>query len=253
MALPPGNEHLPELVAADSYTQYLLNQPREIAFVLRQIAAHRAMTTAYFGNTRDFLLTTVIEVSADNRHVFLDLGADEEFNARALKEEHLLCATQLEKVKIQFPLKNMERTEHDGFPAMRAPLPATLLRLQRREYYRLATPSIDSLNCQIPLPGGRKINARVLDISGGGVAIIAPPEGNDLELDKVFDNCRLDLPDSGPIIVSIQIRNLFRMKTRGGQEALRAGCQLLNLPANAANMIQRYILKVERERNQYRN
>jgi c-di-GMP-binding flagellar brake protein YcgR len=253
MALPPGNDRSLELIAADTYAQYLLSEPREIAFVLRQLAAHRAMTTAYFGNTQDFLLTAVIEVSADNRHVFLDLGTDEELIARALADNHLLCATQLEKVKIQFPIKNLERTEYEGFPAMRASLPATLLRLQRREYYRLSTPSIDSLNCQIPLPGGRKINTRVLDISGGGIAIIAPPEGNDLELDKVFDNCRLDLPDSGPVIVSIQIRNLFRIKTRGGQDVLRAGCQLLNLPANAANVIQRYILKAERERNQYRN
>lgn len=242
-----------ELLAADHYSQYLIREAREVAYVLRQVASHRAMITAYFGKAGEFLLTSVLEVSNNNRQLILDLGSDAELIAKALADGKLLCATQIEKVKIQFMLEGIERTEHEGFPALRATLPDLLLRLQRREYYRLAAGNLDSLNCHIPLPGGRTINARVLDISGGGVAIIAPPEGNSLEPDKVFDNCRLDLPDSAPVIVSLHVRNLFRMKTRGGQEVLRVGCQLLNVPPAAANQIQRYILKAERERNQYRS
>lgn len=253
MTTSPGQAPALELLAADHYSQYLIRETREIAYVLRQVASHRAMITAYFGKTGEFLLTSVLEVTADNRHILLDLGKDSELIGKAMSEGQLLCATQIEKVKIQFVLEQIELTDHEGFPAIRAPLPGLLLRLQRREYYRLAAGTLDSLNCHIPLPGGRMINARVLDISGGGIAIIAPPEGNSLEADKVFDNCRLDLPDSAPVIVSLHVRNIFRMKTRGGQEVMRVGCQLLNLPAAAANQIQRYILKAERERNQYRN
>ncbi len=253
MTTSAGQAPALELLAEDRYSQYLIREIKELAYVLRQVASHRANITAYFGKAGDFLLTSVLEVSADNRHIVLDLGQDTELIDKALADGQLLCATQIEKVKIQFMLEQVERIEHEGFPALRAPLPALLLRLQRREYYRLAAGNLDSLNCHIPLPGGRTINARVLDISGGGVAIIAPPEGNSLEADKVFDNCRLDLPDSAPVIVSLHVRNIFHMKTRGGQEVLRVGCQLLNVPAAAANQIQRYILKAERERNQYRS
>lgn len=247
-----SSDNFLEIHEPEAFTQYLLRERREIAFVLKQLGARRAMITAYFGSAQAFILTSVIDVAEDNKSFFLDLGKDEVAINEALKEGRLLCATQLEKVKIQFPLDRIERTTHEGFPALRASTPDLLLRLQRREYYRLSAPSLDSLNCRIPLPDGRKLNAQILDISGGGLAIIAPPDGQDLAVGTLFENCRLELPDYPPITVGLQIRNLFRMTTRSGREILRAGCQLINLRTAEANNIQRYILKAERERNHYR-
>lgn len=246
-ALPPL-----EILQTEDFSQYLLREPREIEFVLRQLGARRAMITAYFGSGRDFLLTSVIDLSSDKTQLILDLGKDETIIEQALVQGGLLCATQLEKVKIQFPLEKIERTQHQGFPALRARLPEILLRLQRREYYRLSTPSLDSLNCQITLPDGHKSSVRVLDISGGGLAIVAPPAGEAMEVGSIFEHCSLTLPDTPPISLTLQVRNVFHMSTRGGQKILRAGCQLLGLRAADANLIQRYILKTERERNHYR-
>lgn len=252
----PGSASAPdthlEIQQPDAHAQYILRDAREIAYVLRQLGARRAVVTAWYGRAGDFLTTGVIDVAADNRSLILDLGRDEAAIAGALAAGRLLCATQLDKVKIQFPLEHLERCTHEAFPALRTPLPDILLRLQRREYYRLSAPSLDSLACQIPLRDGRKIHARILDISGGGLAIVAPPGGEDLQVGTIFENCRLELPDSPPLTVSLQVRNMFRMSTRGSSEVLRAGCQLVHLRAAEANLIQRYILRTERERNHYR-
>lgn len=252
MAKPGSTESGLEILQPEAFTQYLLRDPREIAFVLRQLGARRAMITAYFGDAQAFILSSVIDVAADNKTFILDLSKDKAAISEAIRVGRLLCATQLDNVKIQFPLERIELTQHEGFPALRSATPDILLRLQRREYYRLNASSLDSLVCQIPMPDGRKLNARILDISGGGLAIIAPPEGQELLVGTLFENCRLELPDSPPIMVSLQIRNIFRTTTRGGREVLRAGCQLMHLRAAEANSIQRYILKAERERNHYR-
>lgn len=237
-----------ELLQADDYSQYLLREAREIAFILRQLAARRAMVTAHYGERNEFLLTTVIDVAADNKSLLLDLGRDEAVIASALLSSRLLCVTQIDKVKIQFQLERPERTSHEGFPALRAPLPGLLLRLQRREYYRLAAPAADSLSCQIPLEDKHRVTARVIDISGGGIAVITPPDNTLFQPDMRFQNCQLQLPEFGSVIATVRVCNIFRITQRNGQEMLRAGCQFENLSAPMATAIQRYILRAEQER-----
>lgn len=237
-----------ELLQADDFSQYLLRENREIAFVLRQLAARRAMLTAHFGDLNQFLLTTVIDVAADNKSLLLDLGRDEALVTGALLSEQLLCVTQIDKVKVQFQLQGFERTIHEGFPALRAPMPSALLRLQRREYYRLNAPASDDLMCQIPIDESSKLNARIVDISGGGIAVIAPPNESFIQPEMHFPNCQLVLPEYGTIVAAVKVRNVFRITQRNGQEILRAGCQFLNLTTPVANAIQRYILRAEQER-----
>lgn len=239
-----------ELLHADDYSQYLLREKREIAFVLRQLASRRSMITAYYGSGGKFLLSSVVGVSADEHTVFLDLGNDEAAIVGAIAAGNLLCITQLEQIKIQFQITSPERTEYERFPALAAPLPAVLLRLQRREYYRLTTPVAEALACQIVLKGEtpHTVEAKVLDISGGGISVLIPPQGTDFQPGMEFQDCRLVLPDFGPVTASLRVKNLFMLTGRNGVAMLRAGCQFSNLSTPMANAIQRYILKVERDR-----
>ena len=237
------------LLHTENYTQYLLHAPREIAFVLRQLAAKNALVTAMFGGEQDFLLTTVITVSEDNRYLLLDLGRDQDVVARALQKGRLLCDTQLDRIKVQFEIEHLEQTTHEHLPALRAPLPGVLLRLQRREYYRLAVPYTDDLLCSVPLESGRAINARVIDISGGGLALLVTPTNSPFAPGLIFKNCTLTLPHAiGPIRFTLEVRNLFRITQRDGREMVRAGCQFSDMPMAVANQIQRYILRAEQER-----
>lgn len=239
-----------ELLQSDDFSQYLLHEKREIVFILRQLAAKRSMITAYYGDHGDFLMTGVVGISADEHKLFLDLGKDEGQIAQAIAHQELVCVTQLDKVKIQFSLAKPELTEFDRFPALRASVPEVLLRLQRREYYRLVAPSSSAMVCQIPASsaGGSMIEVRVVDISGGGIAVVAPPQGVVFQPDMTFPQCRLLLPDQGVITTTLRVRNVFRMTSPSGVETIRVGCQFLNLPVQMANMVQRYILKAERER-----
>lgn len=235
---------------ADDYTQYLLRDHKEIVFILRQLAARRNNITAYFGDAQKFLLTTLLGISQDEKEIFLDLGPDTALNAQAIASQHLLCLTQLEKVKIQFPLDKFELSQFERYPALRCALPDMILRLQRREYYRLAAPSSHPLACRIPITPGsnNRIEARVLDISGGGIAVIVPPRELDFQTEHEFPDCRLELPEFGFITATLRIRNIFKITQPNGTEVLRAGCQFVDLSPAVANTIQRYILKVERER-----
>lgn len=238
-----------ELLEADNYSQYLLREPKEIVFVLRQLIQKRAMITAYLDQTNRFLLTTLSDISANERTLYLDTSPTQSLNEEALQARHLLCITQVEKVKIQFQLGQLEQVEHNGYPAFGVPIPQELLRLQRREYYRLAAPNAQPLLCSIPVQNSEnRVDARVLDISGGGVAVITPPQGIGFQPQMEFTNCRLELPDFGPISAGLRVCNIFRFTRPDGIEMLRAGCQFVGLTSSMASTIQRYILRTERDR-----
>jgi c-di-GMP-binding flagellar brake protein YcgR len=239
-----------ELLSTDNFSQYILHDSREIAFVLRQLAAKRALVSALFGESgQDFLLTSVLDVAEDNTSVLMDLVRDQTLVTRALSYGRLLCSTQLDKVKVQFSLEALRVTEHEGHPALRAALPEALLRLQRREYFRFSVPVTGDMLCKIPLPDGKSTSVRIVDISGGGIALVVSPDNSPFVPGVVFEECTMTLPGTTtPIKFSLEVRNLFRITLRDERELVRAGCVFTNMPMQIANQIQRYIMRAEQER-----
>jgi len=244
----PDNAAEAPLEPAD-YTKYLLHTKNEVLFVLRALMAAVDRITVYFHEGRDCFLTSVIAVDDDG--VTLDHGSNTEMNQRALAAEKLFCVASHDKVRVQFLVRGLKQIETGDCPAFRAALPDAVLRLQRREYYRLTTPIARPLKCDIPVPtpdGVRKIEVKIIDISGGGLAIMVPPAGIEFKADMEFPNCRIELPEVGVIIATLEVRNLFDVTLRSGAQVNRAGCQFVNLPGPMLTLVQRYIIKVERER-----
>ena len=251
MTEKPDNNQL-ELLDARDYAEYLLQDPLEIAAVLLGLVQHRTIITAYPKSANSFMLTSLLGVDNASKTLFFDPSADDNINRLAQRADRLTFSALLEQIKIQFECGPLRSVEYDGYPAFAAALPDRLLRLQRREYFRLITPVSHSLTCNIPVQldeGGIKtFEARVLDISGGGVGVLVPPRGMSLNTDMEFADCSLVLPEIGEITAQLRIRNVFQVTNRNGITMTRAGCQFVELPLGADNSIQRYILKIERER-----
>ena len=170
-----------ELEQPDDYSQYLLHSRSEILAVLRSLVQKGALITVYFDQGRSFLLTSMLTVNADTQSFVLDLGSNAEMNERALRAEKLILTTLVDKVKIQFNLSALKATLHDGRSAFGGAVPDTLLRLQRREYFRLSTPIANpiKLSATIRRADNSALQATLplLDISGGGVVCTKAESG----------------------------------------------------------------------------
>jgi c-di-GMP-binding flagellar brake protein YcgR len=238
------------ILSDDEYSKFLLRTRNEMAPVLRGLIEHVSQVTMFFNEGRDMVLTSII--SFDDNNLLLDLGPSSDTNRKAIEAEKLFCVTQLDKVKIQFLLRGVTRVELDGTPVFKAVLPETMLRLQRREFYRLMLPITRPLSIFLPVlqpDGGRKnMDGQVGDLSGGGLALVNLPKTLQIEPGTEFPGCKLDLPEVGVVTATLKVCSLMETKTRSGAVLLRAGCEFVKLPGPMLTLIQRFIIKIERER-----
>lgn len=228
------------------YSKYLIHSKTEIIFVLRAVMQKTELVTAYFNHGKDFFLTSILEVEPD--YMILDYGSNEALNRKVLASGKVVFLTSQDRVKVQFTAPQVEKITYAQRDAFRIALPDTVLKLQRREYYRISTPITTPLKCEVPLPQGGRMDVSIVDISVGGVGIIGFPPELEVQVGATYPGCRIDLPDVGTIIATIQIRNVLEVTMKSGQVTKRSGCQFMDLPSNMQVLLQRYIIKLERER-----
>lgn len=236
-----------ELISSEDSDRYLVRQAMEIERTLRGIKDAKSIVAAYCENGRDFLLTSLIALEMKEKALYFELGRDEKLNAQLLASENVTFATTHDQVRVQFSSHQIERANYGREQAFRVALPTELLRLQRREYYRLVTSVVNPVKCQINTEHGM-LEAVVVDISIGGVGILAYQEGVELESGQVFHGCRIALPGTGEFALSLEVCTTFELTMKNGRISHRAGCQFIDLPPSVETEIQRYIIRVDRER-----
>lgn len=228
--------------------KYRIHERVEIAFILRAIMKSGALVTAYFGTGKDFIVTAILDVNADAHSILIDSGSNAALNERLLAGQTLHLVSSQDGVKVEFDVARVEATSYEGRLAFRVAFPDSLIKLQRREFYRLPAPLLNPLKCQIPTPSGGTADTVVGDISLGGVSLMGEHPELKLQLGTVFENCRIMLPEVGVIQANLMVRNSFPVTLRNGSVIKRTGCAFLNLPSGQQAMIQRYIIRLERDR-----
>lgn len=240
--------HALEHASADDISKYAVSWKKEIISTLRAVMEKGGLVSAYFNRGESFLLTAIVGVDPEREVVYLDFGANEAMNRKILDSDKIVFVTAHEKVKVQFSATRIEKVLFEGRDSFKIPLPESLIKLQRREYFRVTTPIVNPLKCIVPMSDNRKTEVAIVDISIGGIAVILSPADSIMEPGMAFQGCQLILPDIGSIVATMEIRNVFEVSLRSGLKTKRAGCQFLDLSANMQSMIQRYIIKVERDR-----
>ncbi|HJV26680.1 MAG TPA: flagellar brake protein [Aromatoleum sp.] len=232
-----------------AFARYAIHDRREILQLLNALVSRREPVTTYI-DAGPWFVTKVLAISSDGNALVLDAPADEAKSALAANAAQLVCTTRLEKVNIQFTVEAAAPDTYDHRPALRAALPESILRLQRREFFRLPTPQSEPVTCSIShsLPDGRKktVKLRILDISGGGLAIVVPPDELPFLPGMEFNRCHLELPDNEALEVGLKVRNLYTVEKPGSGTVTRAGCEFFGLSRQMMARIQRYMFRLER-------
>jgi c-di-GMP-binding flagellar brake protein YcgR len=234
--------------------EFQIHSKREMQFILEDIAEKGTRVVLYYDGPAEFLLTTLL--GANEQGVWLDVSPHPPENKRILRSAQLTAVSLHQGVKVQFAANSIQQALVGDEDAFYLPLPDYLLRLQRRDYFRLSIPLSTPLKCIIPVrpenPEEPDLPAiirevPVMDISGGGVALICEEQEAELRPGRTYHDCRISLPNIGTLTVTLEIRNQSSFTNPNGTVSKRIGCQFVRMDNQAHPMLQHYINRLQSE------
>lgn len=251
------DEHDGTTVAAPSLDEsaYLLHSPLEIAHVLRDIMRRHSLTTVHFDTGHDVLLTALLAIDPASNELVFDAGGSARLNQAVLAAPRLLFFSKQDKIKVRFVTGRARVVQWQGRDAFAVAQPESLLRLQRRENYRLLAPVAHPIKCIIPVPDEDlrgSVEARLHDIGLGGVGLILAPAELPVMPAMQWPNCRIVLPESGNVIATLEVRFAATATLSNRKTVLRVGCVFVRPSIAALTMVQRYMLRLERAKRTVR-
>lgn len=242
--------------ADDLQENFGVNSPIEIQFILKAIQQEKSLLSLFPERSGQFVLSSILAIEPARNLLLVDLGNDPAMNELVLKANTVTCVSTQNRVKIEFCCEKFQLVQFEGRPAFAAKIPSSLLRFQRRNFYRIMTPVSNPATCLFTLLVNHNQQSEAIfnlfDISCGGMALIDQHYALDLEPGKVFAGCQLNFPEAGEIVVTAAIRNSYSMTLKNGLSCQRAGCEFINLPEDGRMLIQRYITRLEQQERQFR-
>lgn len=233
----------------DDNSRFLLHSKGEIAFVLRDMIEKGALVTVYFQNNKSFILSALIEVNAEKNYFLFDVGGEAHANEQLASSERLMFVAALNGVKIQFitgRAKLVRYRERDTFIAA---LPNDLLRLQRREYFRVNIPSTAGISCTIHNSKYGSATLKIHDISLGGLSLLATDKFTTVQSMDRLEECSVSLGEYGQFPTGLEIRRVSQVQQKNGVLLTYLGCQFINLKQAHQNVVQRYLVHLQREQS----
>ena len=218
----------------------------EIMFVLNYIAEKGNRVALYYNQENHSILTTLLAV--DKTGLWLEQGLNKSANKNLIESKNLIFVSSHLQIKVQFTFNQASNVIYKGHPAFYIPLPNSIYRFQRREYYRLSTPILNPLHCKVTFATS-PISTRefvILDISGGGVGLSCTGGDNGLTPNQSHLTFRITLPNTGEISGTLEVKNLVELNSPTGRIIKRAGCEFKTLDGSSRILLQRYVTIMQR-------
>jgi c-di-GMP-binding flagellar brake protein YcgR len=232
----------------EDLSKYRLSTIKEIERAFKELIITREMVTVRSADGHTSLLTTVLDILPTKGMFVFDMGQDQQINHRIEQSKRLYFDSSPHHVEIRFSSEKAVTARYLGESVFAAPIPPYLYRVQRREFFRVDTPIINPITCQIPGHSGAKIY-ELFDISIGGLGINDPHYqiDNDLSAFDIIEECILHIPEFGDVRVDLEIRSIYE-KRRGIKTMRRLGFAYKELSNIHMTAIQRYINRRQLEK-----
>jgi c-di-GMP-binding flagellar brake protein YcgR len=191
-------------------------------------------------------ITSILNI--DNDDLILDAAPSAEFNDHILHSKRISFEALHNNVRIIFNVDEAHQSVYQGRPALQIKIPGSLLRLQRREYFRIAAPVNKPLRCIFHV-NGKTIVTKLNNISTGGISVTDENKLLNLERGHIYEDCLLEMTGNSSVSINLKIRDCHRVELASGKAIHRLGCEFIDVPHATMAKIQRFIIKLEREQN----
>lgn len=247
-----STQHAPSAADHDEFlARYTLHSRAEILFQLRAIQKRKLLVNLDLHDSRQIVVTSVLAVNEAKNMLILDSAPGDALNQDLMSGKGAEFVAQMDGVSISFATGPVTLCEYEKLPALRIALPKSLVRLQRREHFRVQMPIANPVKCIVPSQSQSEpdpISTHIVDIGCGGVALADACGRLGPETGRLLPNCKLLLPDTDAIFTTLEVRNSAQIRLHNGAFQTRLGCKFIDLPNDMAARLQRFVMDIERAR-----
>lgn len=242
---------LAQLSEAEIEDRFHVVSKTAIQFLLANYAKQAAPFSVQFNAGKEFFLTTLLAVQPDSGRLIFDCSGSPESNRRFVDSERNVFVARPGGIQVQFSTGPASEVHFQGAPAFVVDLPKLLLRLQRREQFRIETSLVRPLELFARLPGGASLSLPAHDISVSGIGLTASALPPGLARGVLLEGCRFALPEeTRALFFAASVRHCTELEPRTGYRQWRLGLQFEHLAQSDEKRIQRYIIRIEHERRE---
>lgn len=219
--------------------------PKVIGDTLRRLMSRKDFLTVESNQRPDRIVTRILAVDQAAGTFIYDASSNDMHNRCLLEaQENYFSGTQ-DGVRIQFVGDQPKGTEFEGTFAFCAPLPQSLYRVQRREFFRANAPLAEAYCCSLFLPDRHQVTLDVVDLSLDGVGLRSKdPALGTLEIGSVVLKAELNFGKRGKIETGLTVTYLRNLRD-AEHPAYRIGCRFLHFPKSKEQELQRLITYLE--------
>lgn len=231
--------------------EFRISSSMEIQSILQNIANLGTRICIHYGDATHSVMTTLLGI---NQHaMWLDARQFPQEHAQLLHGGTITFVSMHQHVKIQFESRNFVNGLLGNKKAFYLEHPDSLLRIQRREFFRSAIPPTGQASCIIPIQReGTDAQATLratplMDISGGGIRLLCDGDDAALLPNRTFTDCQISLPDADPLTVTLEVRNSASFTASDNEVYKRVGCRFVSLNKQTDILLQRHITRLQGE------
>lgn len=226
--------------------RYGLSGYMERLAVLQDLLHSRLPISVTYREGRESLLTTLLSVGRDG--IVFDLGVDRRGSERLLSSRLLGFSCRPEGVLVRFECESPVSVEWDGGVACRVPLPDRVVRLQRREYFRVCLPVAKPVPVFVSISEGMTARFTLHDLSVGGAGLSLVEETGRGAVGTIWEKIKIKMENDETVVVDCVVRHLTPISHGKGRPLTRIGLQFKNLSRRDEAAFQRWIVHIEKER-----
>ncbi|TAK91754.1 MAG: flagellar brake protein [Burkholderiaceae bacterium] len=231
-----------------NYERYLVHSRIAIVALLNELKDEHTLVTVYFNAGKEFIVTNLLRINPDYEELVFDSSGSSKTNDRLMASPRVIFVATLHGIKIQFPAINAEETIYRKRPAMRVRLPTELMRLQRRDFYRVKVPGNLQAACLLPGPSkDRQLHMPLIDLGVGGAALKLSDVEMNFQVGQIIPRAQLILPELAPMTVKLDVRYTLLMRDLV-KPYLRVGVRFVDCENAQAKDLQLLVTQLDRER-----
>jgi len=239
-------------IAQAGEEDFVVRHDLQILQILNALKDEENDLKVSFNNGEDDYVTRIIHIAADHQHLYLDITIDEDFNKRMIASPELLVHKD-NGIRIKWKAsKHSVAKMSDGY-ALKMEMPTALVRLQRRELFRLKPPMASPIPCEIPVPDRenpeemQNMQYHLADVSLGGIGLIIQNNLHpSIQVGATFEGCKINFPNLGQAQLNLEVKNVIELSKDTSEEKYRVGLEFKKPSRSSEGLIQKYTFDLER-------